>query len=637
MRYITPQPSLSSYSGYLRAEAGTIKNGAQNSELGFAVGGPIVDDKLGFRVSADQRTNGGWVDFLDPWSHQLTRKDGNNGMQRMFRLALTWAATDELKITPSYHWQEDIGSSQYANGNIGTQSVYYSDRDKAQYRALTWGNSVATNRWFLPALKVEYDTPNVNIISSTSAIFSHYMQNQDPFYMVTSYISVGRYLPGVNIVQTDGFHLPPGAQAFQPNYGNLNSSKVFTQEVRAQSASGSAFQWVVGGYYTHNRNFNHEQDDTPGYDDFLMKAIGMNVQQWFGVPLLCNASNTSCNVQFEQHFTARATDLAAFGEFSYNVTDALKLTVGLRETQNKFSFDVIARGAANGGTASGTGASKTSAFTPKFNISYQIDESNMVYATAAKGFRAGGGNQPVPATTCGADLANLGLKAPPPTYGPDSVWSYEVGGKNRLLGGALSLDSAAYYLKWNNIQTRIGLPCAFAVVLNSGEVTVKGLETAINARANDNFSGNLSIGYMNGKYTTGPATPPGGKPVASVGDRLPDPDLKIAAGVQYDTEVATRPIFARVDWQYAHTANAVTVPTNPVNASYDALIPRPASRSFLTARTGITFDNLDVSLFVENLLNSTKQLNLSHTRGRAYYQFTSFRPRTITAQAKYKF
>ena len=113
--------------------------------------------------------------------------------------------------------------------------------------------------------------------------------------------------------------------------------------------------------------------------------------------------------------------------------------------------------------------------------------------------------------------------------------------------------------------------------------------------------------------------------------------LLIAAGVQYDTEVATRPIFARVDWQYAHTANAVTVPTNPVNASYDALIPRPASRSFLTARTGITFDNLDVSLFVENLLNSTKQLNLSHTRGRAYYQFTSFRPRTITAQAKYKF
>jgi iron complex outermembrane recepter protein len=638
VRYITPQPDLDGYSGYMRAEAGDIENGGQNSELGFAFGGPIVDGKLGFRMSADQRTNGGWVDYMDPWTHQLTRKDGNSGMQRMFRFALTWAPADDLKITPSYHWQEDSGTSQYTSGgqgNVGNQSLYYSDREAGKYRALTWGNSISTNRWFLPALKVEYDTPVVNLISSTSAIYSHYMQDQDPFYMVTSYIPVARYLPGVNIVRTEGFFLPPGAAPFQPNYGNLNKSRVFTQEFRAQSNGDSRFQYVVGGYYTHNNNFNHEIDESPGYDDFLMKAIGRNVQQQFGVPLFCDGPR--CDIEFEQRFNARASDLAAFGEFSYNVTDALKLTVGLRQTFSKFKFDVIARGPSQGGTEQGAGESSSKAFTPKLNVSYQLNDENMVYATAAKGYRAGGGNQPVPATTCGGDLANLGISAPPPTYGSDSVWSYEVGGKNRLFDGILSLDSAAYYLKWSDIQTRIGLPCAYALVLNTGEVTVKGAETAINARVNDNFSGNFSLGYMHGEYTKGTATPPGARPVASIGDRLPDPDLKVAAGVQFDTEYGDYPVFARVDWQFSHFADAYTIPTNPANASYDVNIPRPANRSFFTARTGFTVDSLDISLFVDNLLNSRKELTRSHTRNRAYYQFTAFRPRTVTLQARYKF
>jgi iron complex outermembrane receptor protein len=67
VRFITPEPGLKKYSGYARTElAGTV-SGDPSYEAGGAVGGPIVEDKLGFRVSAWGRTDGGYIDRV-PWT-----------------------------------------------------------------------------------------------------------------------------------------------------------------------------------------------------------------------------------------------------------------------------------------------------------------------------------------------------------------------------------------------------------------------------------------------------------------------------------------------------------------------------------------------------------------------------------------
>src|ERR1700689_4385634 len=65
VRYITPQPSLTDFSEYAKAELSTTKDGAPSYELGGAMGGPIVDDQLGFRVSGWGREDGGWIDKVD--------------------------------------------------------------------------------------------------------------------------------------------------------------------------------------------------------------------------------------------------------------------------------------------------------------------------------------------------------------------------------------------------------------------------------------------------------------------------------------------------------------------------------------------------------------------------------------------
>jgi len=77
VRFITPEPGLEKYSGYARAELGQTVNGAPSYEAGAAVGGPIVDDKLGFRVSAWGRTDGGYIDRVSPDTGRTVDSNSN--------------------------------------------------------------------------------------------------------------------------------------------------------------------------------------------------------------------------------------------------------------------------------------------------------------------------------------------------------------------------------------------------------------------------------------------------------------------------------------------------------------------------------------------------------------------------------
>ncbi len=65
LRFITPNPGLTEDSGYMRAEVADTEYGAPSYEAGAAAGGPIIENVLGFRVSASFRYDGGWVDRVD--------------------------------------------------------------------------------------------------------------------------------------------------------------------------------------------------------------------------------------------------------------------------------------------------------------------------------------------------------------------------------------------------------------------------------------------------------------------------------------------------------------------------------------------------------------------------------------------
>jgi outer membrane receptor protein involved in Fe transport len=114
VRFITPTPSLTKYSGQARAEYSTTENGAASFEGAAAFGGPIVADKLGFRASIISRHNGGWVDAKSVYDGHTFAKDVNYGDSTGFRGTLKWQATPSLSVTPALY----IGR-EYSNAGDG--------------------------------------------------------------------------------------------------------------------------------------------------------------------------------------------------------------------------------------------------------------------------------------------------------------------------------------------------------------------------------------------------------------------------------------------------------------------------------------------------------------------------------------
>ena len=101
VRFITPEPSLHTDSAYLRAEAAGTAHGGPTFEASAAGGGPLVAGKLGIRLSGSYRREGGYVDRIDWHAGRTVDADSNWNWTRAARIALKWAATEDLSITPS--------------------------------------------------------------------------------------------------------------------------------------------------------------------------------------------------------------------------------------------------------------------------------------------------------------------------------------------------------------------------------------------------------------------------------------------------------------------------------------------------------------------------------------------------------
>jgi outer membrane receptor protein involved in Fe transport len=110
VRFITPAPSLTTYSGNVRTEISQTEQGGLSYEAGAALGGPIVEDKLGFRASLWNRHIGGYIDHVSIYDGHTFDKDSNWGDQKVARLAISWKPTERLTITPSYYYSRDYSA-----------------------------------------------------------------------------------------------------------------------------------------------------------------------------------------------------------------------------------------------------------------------------------------------------------------------------------------------------------------------------------------------------------------------------------------------------------------------------------------------------------------------------------------------
>ncbi len=275
--------------------------------------------------------------------------------------------------------------------------------------------------------------------------------------------------------------------------GRDTDFKAFSQELQLTgTAVDERLNYVLGAFY---------------YDE---KAETKGPQRFFG---LFEPFGAASILQSDQGTKTEAW--AAYAQADFKITDALKLTAGLRYTHEVKDamryFQIKSDAAIPAAYLPMTVAdikygdvpkAKYNNLSPAATLSYEFTPDISAYARFAKGFKSGGFNGETnkfvaPTADCPSGVAEY---CDP--YRPEKVDSYEIGLKTRLLDRALTFNLAAFYDKHKDIQLSIfeaGLGAA-SVVRNAASATIKGLELEFVARPADFFTVNGSFALLDAKY-----------------------------------------------------------------------------------------------------------------------------------------
>jgi iron complex outermembrane recepter protein len=677
VRFITPQPSLTGDSGYIRTELSTTENGDASYELGVAAGGPIVDNVLGFRVSASFRRDGGWVDrasyslspptdttgstafvadVQNPIFNRITQPDANWQQTDTIRAALKWQVNDKVAVTPSFYYQQL---------HLNDTSAYWVSLSDPAANQFYNGNQLQNEShdpFSLSAIRVDWNLGFAQLVSNTSYFWRNQTSTSDYTQFLGAAYAASGLLPSIYPQSANDVGYSP----FQDDQRN------FYQEFRLNSPDSSArIVWNAGLYYSHlNENVPQYIYDT----SLEQNILNYSTQQ--GYPTDICAPPVPCpNGDLYYTPVDRVVDqqTALFGEVALKVTDSVKATVGLRVSKVEYTGTVVQGGAFLGTPSTVWVASGSETpVTPKFVLSWQPDRDDLLYLSAAKGYRVGGTNSGV-GTTCGTDLAALGLpvgpngmRQAPLSYASDSLWSYEIGSKNTLLNRRLTIDSSLFVINWSNIQQNVYLPdCGNEFTANLGKVQSRGGDIAIQFLPIDNLSLGLTLAYTDARYTKyscagilqftgsglgcgGPTAPAGGvAPIVSEGDRLVGaPWTILASAEQTFANWSGRKPYVRADFQFTTAQTALLPGQDERNALFDSTIPGlPITRN-LSLRAGFRWSGYDVSMFVNNALDQNPTLfesrdiasppNSVQGDDRLYFA-RGVRPRTLGVTATYRY
>jgi len=251
---------------------------------------------------------------------------------------------------------------------------------------------------------------------------------------------------------------------------------------------------------------------------------------------------------------AKVTSYSAFTQLDYNITEALKLTGGVRYTRDKKDFDFVFNGLLPPVTPVLGVVDLTNTYTqttPKFGIDYTLPASGaidrmLVYATAAQGFKSGGYN----------GIAIADFKDARTPYGPETNWTYEVGIKTDLLGNRLRINANYFFEKAKDLTLNATVTdpvtnVSSFPVQNAGDATVKGLEFEVTAVPVDNLTLFMNGSLLDGKYdrvdpTSAPAMAPANYNVQPTVPQTPD--YTVTVGFDYGIDTSVGRVKFGADW-----------------------------------------------------------------------------------------
>lgn len=236
--------------------------------------------------------------------------------------------------------------------------------------------------------------------------------------------------------------------------------KSFSEEVRLTSNGDSAWDWIVGGYYRH--------DKVDKFDRFFGESITG------ALPTLSG----------ESHWNNRGkmSSIAAFAQLGYQFSDAWKFTLGGRYTEDKKDGLVDGIEVATGDRFTPTDPVPLTPltepfsnvdygdtwreFTPQGILEFEPSENWYWYGSISTGFK-GGGYEDTPANAIGAQIP----------FDPETVTNYEIGFKSTLMDGTMRLNATAFYMDYKDLQVQqTNQDCLCNLTDNASDAEIKGIE-----------------------------------------------------------------------------------------------------------------------------------------------------------------
>ncbi|HVT24474.1 MAG TPA: TonB-dependent receptor [Rhizomicrobium sp.] len=212
----------------------------------------------------------------------------------------------------------------------------------------------------------------------------------------------------------------------------------------------------------------------------------------------------------------KLTSWALFGEVYYNITDDIKLTGGLRYTDDNKHFDVIPSWsliAFKGYPITNVINQEWREFTGRANVTWtpklDFTDQSLFYASYARGYKGGGANPPgvIPIisefpVTRGADyITSPSNQTHPSTFEPEFNNAFELGTKNTLLDGAMTLNGDVFLYKYKNYQ--ISQIIDRTAVNMNVNATVKGAELETSWSPLPGLKFGLNTGYEDATIDSG--------------------------------------------------------------------------------------------------------------------------------------
>lgn len=253
----------------------------------------------------------------------------------------------------------------------------------------------------------------------------------------------------------------------------------FTQELRWNSSGDSQLQWLAGIYF-----FDQSASRVENY------GIDADPASFIGT-LAGGALNNTRNRIFQDVDT---TSYAAFGQLTYAATDRLNLTLGGRYTTEE--KDGLSGVSGDPGLFQDDQPftvfydESWDAFTPRFGADFSMTPEALLYVTVSRGFKSGG---------FAVEGSNEDAFSTP--FDPEFALSYEVGTKTRWLDDRLQVNTAVYYVDYDDLQVQtIDEGTGRFFVANVGSASSTGVEVELLAQPTPSLRLGLTYAYLDAEF-----------------------------------------------------------------------------------------------------------------------------------------